>query len=175
MEHPALPRAAHRASALLVCVFASSALADPLDRRDTTTFLNAGLLLSQSVRPSGGMFAYGVEASVHHFLDEDYDSGIGLFAQWQGTNADHSRSCGGVQGTHKFLGLELGVAYENANQDFASTTSLHVAPFISAAGFATLAVRVGIPLSRPSGSLPGHGMDLGLVVALKYPLPLNGF
>jgi hypothetical protein len=161
--------------ALLAGLFASSALADPLDVPVATTFLNAGLLLSQSVRPSGGMFAYGVEVSVHHFLDEDYNAGVGLFGQWQGTNADHSRYCGGVQGTYKFLGLELGAAYENPSQDFAGTTSLHVAPFISAAGFATLAVRVGIPLSRPSGPMPGHGMDLGLVVSLKYPLPLNGY
>jgi hypothetical protein len=171
MKHPASPRAV----ALLALLLASTATADIGDLPRYSTFINVGPLLSMSTRPAGGTFAYGVEASLHHFLDKDFHTGIGLFAQFQGTNADHSRYCAGIQGTYEFGGLELGLTYENPSDDFAGTTSLHLAPFISAAGFATLAVRVGIPLSAASGPRPGHGMDLGLVLSLKFPLPLGGY
>jgi len=158
---------------LLALLVASTASADSSDdMASPTTYFNAGLLLSVTGRPSGGMFAYGVEASLHHFFNEDYTSGVGLFGQFQGTNADHSRYCGGLQATYEFVGMELGLTYENASRDFARTTSLHVAPFVSAAGFVTLGLRVGIPLSGSDGPRPGYGRDIGVVLALKYPLAL---
>lgn len=168
MRHPA------RLLALPAFLSASTALADPGLPR-STTLLNAGLLLSQSARPDGAMTAYGLEVSLHDFHDKDYTTGLGLFAQFQGTSWEHLRFAGGVQGTYQFVGVELGAAYETGNRDFAGTASLHVAPFVSALGFVTLALRIGIPLSGPDGHRPGYGTDIGGVLSLKFPWPLGGY
>lgn len=167
MRHPAL------LLALLAFLSASRARADIWDMPSTTTYLNMGPLLSASKRPSQDMFGFGLEASVHHFLDDDYQTGAGLFGQWQETSADHHRFAGGVQLSYLVFGVELGVAHETSNSRFASTTSLHVAPFLSAAGVATLSVRVGIPLTGSDGFKPSYGTDIGLVLAVKYPLALD--
>ena len=145
------------------------------DMPNATTYLNVGPLLSVSGRSSGAMLGYGVEASLHHFLDKDYQSGLGVFGQWQRTNRDHSRYGGGVQFSYLVFGVELGVAHDTASRDFDSSTSLHLAPFVSAAGFATLSLRTGIPLSGSSGPKPTHGMEFGLVLSVKYPLGLDGY
>lgn len=168
MTPPALPRAV----ALLALLLASTALADP-GLPKSTTWLGAGILLSASQRPSGGMTGFGVEASLHLFRDSEFTSGFGVFGQWQATSEENNRICGGFQGTYQFFGVELGVAHETGNRDFAGTTSLHVAPFVSAAGVAALGLRLGIPIAHSDGPKPGYGVDVGVVFSLKFPLGLG--
>jgi hypothetical protein len=141
-------------------------------------FLVGGFLGSGSVRPSGLQAAAGFEASIHSFLTDYW--GLGGFFQLQGVLGanKHTRGCLGAQTTLGPLGLELGVVGENGTALAAETWGLHVAPFISL-GVVTASLRLGIPLRteralRPNGEqLPGHGFDLGLVLALKWPQKLN--
>jgi hypothetical protein len=36
-----------------------------------------------------------------------------------------------------------------------------------------MGVRFGFPISQSAGTKPGHGRDVGFVMALKYPLALE--
>lgn len=165
---------ARRLLFLLPFFFASSAVAEPLAfAPNTDTYFNIGPLLSLTGRPNGAMTAVGAEASVHHFVGHDFAMGFGLFGQFQVTTQQHTRLCAGVQGSLRFAGLELGIATENESQRFASTTSFHVAPFLSM-GFATASLRVDIPIPGPEERKPGYGSDIGLVLALKLPLGFEG-
>jgi hypothetical protein len=135
-------------------------------------YFNIGPLLSATGRPSGTTYGLGGEMSLHYFPPQSKGQGAGVFAQLQATNQEHLRLAGGVQFNFLAFGLELGLAYEDANDDFASTTSLHLAPFISG-GVVTLGLRLGIPLSS-NEPLPNHGSDIGVTLTVKLPVALGG-
>ncbi len=134
-------------------------------------FLNFGPLFSVTGRPSGTTYGLGGEVSLHYYPKGSEIFGVGLFTQLQATNQEHVRLAGGFQFTALVFGLEAGLAHEGANENYASTTSLHLAPFISG-GYVSLGLRLGIPLSS-SEPVPNYGSDIGLTVTLKYPLPLG--
>jgi hypothetical protein len=137
-------------------------------------YLSAGLLLSGSKRPEGLVPGLGAEVSVHRFLEANPHWGLGLLGQWQWMGFDSHRFAGGLQGTYRAFGLELGVAHQTASEARAATTGLHVAPFFTYAGMLTVSVRVGLPLHHDAASgRPGHGYDVGLGLAVKLPLLLH--
>jgi hypothetical protein len=155
----------------VVLLLAPAALAGDLDGPDRgATFLGAGLLLSASKRSEEVMPAMGAELSVHHYIDNG--TGIGLFGQWQSMEFEHNRFAGGFQLSHSIAGLELGMARETARDGRAATTMLHLAPYASV-GIAALALRFGIPIQKSGRELLRHGYDVGLVLAIKAPVPLT--
>ena len=130
-------------------------------------YLSGGLLLN-----GGTSLGLGAELSLHYFLlGEQPLSGVGLFGQWQAINGEHRRVCLGAQGTFVYVGAELGVAQESGGIRGARTTSVHVAPFI-ALGLVVAGVRVGVPVATRPGDRPGYGVDVGLTLALKLPVPV---
>jgi hypothetical protein len=151
-------------------LFAPTALAERLGPDGDSTFLNAGLLLSATSRPAGFEPGMGVEVSLHRFFDKSV--GAGFFGQWQTMELKHHRICGGLQASFSVAGLELGATHETASDERAATTSLHVAPFVSV-GVLMMGVRFGFPIAQSEGNKPGHGSDVGFVMAIKYPLDLD--
>ncbi|KFE71808.1 hypothetical protein [Hyalangium minutum] len=162
---------------ILVLLSAPAAQASDFGPQAGATYVNPGLLLSGSYRHSGkGAFGLGAELSLHHFTNNDF-GGFGVFAQWQAMNFQYDRFCGGLQATDTLetfpIGMELGVAYETEGGGEAATTSLHFAPFASV-GAATATLRFGIPIAGGTEELPRHGFDVGLTLAIKIPLRLDG-
>lgn len=99
--------------------------------------------------------------------------GGGVCAQWQRLTPGHERICLGGQVFYNFFGFEMGLARETATQRYGRTTSLHVAPFLSA-GIVSVGLRAGIPLVHEVGSGKElRGVDLGLVLTAKLFLPLR--
>ncbi len=141
-------------------------------------FTVVGFIGSGSVRPSGLQAAAGAEVSFHYFLTDIW--GLGGFAQYQRVlgATRHNRVTLGLQTTLGPVGLELGTVSESGTALAAETWGLHLAPFFSL-GFVTASLRLDLPFRteralRPNGELlPGHGFDLGLTLALKWPQQLN--
>jgi hypothetical protein len=163
-----------RSSPLLlvgVLLHAPLALAEGFPERGML-FLNVGGLFSETSRPEGSVPSLGAEVSLHGFVDKKV--GFGVFGQWQRVKSEqsHTRFCAGPQVTYKFVGLELGAAYEKPEGLHAATASLHLAPFVSY-GVLTASLRVDVPLWHAAGDTPSHGYDVGGVLAVKLPLPLN--
>jgi len=161
--------------AVLLCSPAALASTIPLtiDIPRGALFISGGPLVSVTGRPWGTAVGTGAEFSVHGFTRTKEPLGFGVFGQWQSVNGDHDRFCGGAQATHGVLGMELGMAHEFASDDAMATTSLHLAPFVSL-GMMTASLRVGIPVSWAEGDRRHHGADVGLVLAFKLPLRVNG-
>jgi len=132
--------------------------------------VSPGVLFSVSRRPSRTSTGLGAEVSVWTYPDSEGRSGGG-FIQWQSMEFDHHRFCAGIQGSYQIVGVEFGATYETPDVDHASTISFHAAPYLSIA-FASVALRVGLPLKRGNDALPSHGYDVGLVFGLKYPIGL---
>ncbi len=155
-----------------VLIHAPLALASDFPERGML-FLNVGGLFSETSRPEGSVPALGAEVSLHGFVDKQV--GFGVFGQWQRVLSEqsHTRFCAGPQVTYKFVGLELGAAYEKPEGLHAATASLHLAPFVSYGGVLTASLRMDVPLWHKAGDTPGHGYDVGGVLAVKIPLPLN--
>jgi len=134
-------------------------------------FLSTGLLVSASKRPGEVTPGIGAELSIHGYPSKGL--GVGVFGQWQSMELEHHRFASGMQFSYSLAGFELGAAHERGTGERAATTLLHVAPYASI-GVATLALRFGIPLHTADNGLPGYGYDVGLTLALKVPLPLQG-
>lgn len=133
-------------------------------------FFSVGLLSSASKRPNKVMPGLGAELTLHGYIADGF--GVGAFGQWQSMELNHNRFAGGMQFSYSLAGLELGVASEKGRVVRSTTTLLHVAPYFSI-GVASLALRFGIPVGKSSSFIPGYGYDVGLVLGLKAPLPLN--
>ena len=175
---PHMPRSSRAplAALLLALLSAPSAMADSFGPKAGDDYINPGLLLGGSYRPSGPVFGLGAELSYHHFTDNN-SHGVGGFIQWQAMNFQYHRFCGGMQATGDIdtlpVGAELGLTYETAGGDEAATTSLLFAPFVSL-GAATASLRFSIPIAGGSDEVPHHGFDVGLSLALKIPQKLPG-
>ncbi|WP_338263284.1 hypothetical protein [Corallococcus caeni] len=138
-------------------------------------WFTVGPLVSVSRRQEETAWGMGVESTLnlamHNNLLGSFRSGaVGIFGQGQWMEGDHSRLCGGVQGTFLIFGLETGVAYETATAARRATTSLHLAPFLGFV-YGSVGVRFSVPLENArdlSGRLP-YGREVGLTLTLKKP------
>lgn len=188
---------APRVFAAVLAVFAllllsPEAHADPFaDHPQSHTFLSLGAIgdvggrFAGALPGTGVVTAGGAELSVSHWsrkVGEMLDSSryaFGFFGQVEATNPDgHLRFAGGVQGSvlgASFVGLgtEVGVATEDGRGNYATTLSLHVAPYASL-GLLYLALRGEIPLAAMTEGGSPYGVGLALVLGIKAPIPVDG-
>ena len=141
---------------------------------EVTGTLNPGLLLSFT---GGREFQAGVggELSFMHFPNGDATTwGYGIFAQAESRDLDHARFAGGFQ-TGTFIGFELGLAYQMANDDWGATLGIHNAVFGSI-GFLSVGLMGTIPIYQVDGGSQNGawGWDLGCELKVNIPIPLYG-
>ena len=70
------------------------------------------------------------------------------------------------------FGAEVGAYLEEGTSNRAMTVGIHASPFVSL-GFFSAALRLAVPIGTLNSGQP-YGIDLGLVCALKVPIPLDG-
>jgi len=114
----------------------------------------------------------GFELSYVRYPVEAFGFGLGAFAQAQSVGLSHGRWALGPQFNFMMFGAELGAFVEEGQGARATTIGLHASPFVSM-GFFSAALRIGVPVSALSEGTP-YGLDLGLVCAIKAPIPLDG-
>jgi hypothetical protein len=93
---------------------------------------------------------------------------LGGFLQAEDRNFDHLAFSLGGQVTAAVMGVELGMTQETGNAQYAPTTCLRVAPYVTV-GLVALSFRVDSPLAR-EGSRPARAAEGALVLAIKWPL-----
>jgi hypothetical protein len=149
-----------------VILWSAGARADLLNRTDgATVFMPVGILGSISNRGSG----LGVELTLDMQLRKP-GWGWGLLAQYEHFSDGANRLTGGGQLLLYFMGFELGIA---RHDEFgAADTALHLAPFVSAYGCLSAALRLDVPVFH-SGP-PPPTLEVGLTVTIKFPIPING-
>lgn len=116
--------------------------------------------------------ALGFELSYVRYPVEAFGFGLGAFAQAQSVGFTHGRWAFGPQINFMMFGAELGAYLEEGYGNRATTIGLHASPFVSI-GFFSAALRIGVPVSAFSEGTP-YGLDLGLICAIKAPIPLDG-
>jgi hypothetical protein len=183
-------------SALAIFASASVSNADPLvsetGRRTSTAATKPAVIIPTestkqqaknfvSVGPLFGFTGHldtpvsgilGFEISYVRYPTTAFNFGIGGFAQAQTVGFDHGRFAFGPQFNFMMFGTELGAYLEESVGERATTVGLHASPFVSL-GFFSAALRIGIPLGTVSEGKP-YDIDLGLVCAIKMPIPLDG-
>jgi len=153
---------------------------DPVTGLDATAskkplgvlYLNPGPIVSLvgGRQPTVGV---GAEVSAMYFPRATWQSpGVGGFAQAQLYDGKYGRFAIGGQAALASVGVELGLAYRQGDNDFVSTMSVHGAIFISA-GFLAIAVRDTLPLNGFGDHL-GFGSETAFTFALKLPIVLSG-
>jgi len=120
--------------------------------------------------PVTGML--GVELSYVRYPASAFRFGIGGFAQAQTVGFAHGRFAFGPQFNFMMFGAEIGAFLEEGIDKRATTVGLHASPFVSL-GFFSAALRIAVPIGTLTEGQP-HGIDLGLVGAIKLPIPLDG-
>jgi hypothetical protein len=136
-------------------------------------FISPGLAVGFSAHiedPVQGIL--GGELDYTYYPWDPLTVGFGGFAQVQTMGIDHIRVGFGPQFNLTVFGTELGVYIEDEDEDSSTTMGLQVAPFVSI-GFMSLAFRLGVPFYR-AGAAPAHAVDMGLLITLKWPIPLGG-
>ncbi|MDC3987733.1 hypothetical protein [Polyangium jinanense] len=116
--------------------------------------------------------ALGFELSYVRYPVEAFGFGLGAFAQAQSVGFTHGRWAFGPQINFMMFGAEIGAYLEEGYGNRATTIGLHASPFVSI-GFFSAALRIGVPVSAFSEGTP-YGLDLGLICAIKAPIPLDG-
>ncbi|MDI1450477.1 hypothetical protein [Polyangium sp. 6x1] len=116
--------------------------------------------------------ALGFELSYVRYPVEAFAFGLGAFAQAQSVGFTHGRWAFGPQINFMMFGAEIGAYLEEGYGKRATTIGLHASPFVSI-GFFSAALRIGVPVSAFSEGTP-YGLDLGLICAIKAPIPLDG-
>ncbi len=114
----------------------------------------------------------GVEISYVRFPYSAFRFGMGGFAQAQTVGFDHARYAFGPQFNFMMFGAEVGAFIEEGNAARAMTVGVHASPFVSL-GFFSAALRLAVPIGTLSEGTP-YGIDVGLVCAIKLPIPLDG-
>lgn len=114
----------------------------------------------------------GVELSYVRYPYSAFRFGMGGFAQAQTVGFDHARYAFGPQFNFMMFGAELGAFIEEGNASRAMTVGVHASPFVSL-GFFSAALRLAVPVGTLSAGTP-YGIDVGLVCAIKIPIPLDG-
>lgn len=114
----------------------------------------------------------GFELSYVRYPYAAFGFGIGGFAQAQTVGFQHARYAFGPQFNFMMFGAEIGAFLEEGNANRAMTVGLHASPFVSI-GFFSAALRLAVPLGTLTEGQP-YGIDVGLVCAIKMPIPLDG-
>jgi hypothetical protein len=68
--------------------------------------------------------------------------------------------------------VEVGPYLEEGSGKRATSVGVHASPFVSL-GFFSAALRIAVPLGTLTPGDP-YGIDVGLVCAIKMPIPLDG-
>jgi len=165
-RYPIYPSTIGICALVSLTLWSSGARADLHNKSDTATvFAPVGFLGSASNRAAG----IGAELTLDTNLRVP-GWGVGLLAQYERLSDRTNRLTGGGQLLFYFMGVELGIAHCNALS--ASDTALHLAPFVSAYGVLSAALRFDLPMFH-SGPAPPT-VEVGLAVTLKFPIPING-
>jgi hypothetical protein len=115
----------------------------------------------------------GGELSAMYYPRATWQSpGLGGFAQAQVYDGKYGRFALGGQACLASVGVELGLAYRQGDDSFASTFSVHGAIFLSA-GFLVMSLRDTLPLNGFGDHL-GFGSETAFTFALKVPLIFVG-
>jgi len=141
--------------------------------RQAKNFVGLGPLFGITGHVDGTIYgALGFELSYVRYPVEAFGFGLGAFAQAQSVGFTHGRWAFGPQINFMMFGAELGAYLEEGYGTRATTIGLHASPFVSI-GFFSAALRIGVPVSAFSEGTP-YGLDLGLICAIKAPIPLDG-
>ncbi len=141
--------------------------------RQAKNFVGIGPLFGLTGHVDGAPTgALGFELSYVRYPVESFAFGLGAFAQAQSVGFTHGRWAVGPQINFMMFGAEIGAFLEEGYGKRATTLGLHASPFVSI-GFFSAALRIGIPVSAFSEGTP-YGLDLGLICAIKAPIPLDG-
>ncbi|MDI1433406.1 hypothetical protein [Polyangium sorediatum] len=141
--------------------------------RQAKNFVGLGPLFGITGHTDGTISgALGFELSYVRYPVEAFAFGLGAFAQAQSVGFTHGRWAFGPQINFMMFGAELGAYLEEGYGNRATTIGLHASPFVSI-GFFSAAFRIGVPVSAFSEGTP-YGLDLGLICAIKAPIPLDG-
>ncbi len=114
----------------------------------------------------------GLELSYVRYPYAAFGFGMGGFVQGQTVGFDHARFALGPQFNFMMFGAEVGAFLEEGSGTRAMTVGVHASPFVSI-GFCSIALRIAVPLGTLTPGDP-YGIDLGLVAAIKLPIPLDG-
>ncbi|HRI67788.1 MAG TPA: hypothetical protein PK156_26305 [Polyangium sp.] len=116
--------------------------------------------------------ALGLELSYVRYPYAAFGFGMGGFVQAQTVGLNHARYAFGPQFNFMMFGAEVGAYVEEGTGARAMTVGVHASPFVSL-GFFSAALRLAVPIGTLNAGQP-YGIDLGLVCALKVPIPLDG-
>ena len=131
------------------------------------------VLLGPLATPTAGHVpatGWGAELSTMYYEHQYSAVGFGAFAQAQsyvGSASTHGRYAAGIQAGY-LLGGTLGLAYRSAADTYAGTTGVQFGPYASL-GLISIGTRFVIPVSHGAGE--SYGFEMGLEIALKFPLP----
>lgn len=114
----------------------------------------------------------GVELSYVRYPYAAFGFGMGAFAQAQTVGFTHARYAFGPQFNFMMFGAEVGAFLEEGKGHQAMTVGVHASPFVSL-GFFSAALRLAVPIGTLTAGQP-YGIDVGLVCAIKVPIPLDG-
>jgi hypothetical protein len=114
----------------------------------------------------------GLELSYVRYPYAAFGFGMGGFVQGQTVGFDHARFAFGPQFNFTMFGVEVGAYLEEGSGKRATTVGVHASPFVSL-GFLSAALRIAVPLGTLTEGDP-YGIDVGLVCAVKIPIPLDG-
>lgn len=114
----------------------------------------------------------GAELSYVRYPGAAFRFGIGGFAQAQTVGFTHARFAFGPQFNFMMFGAEVGAYLEEGAGKYATTVGVHASPFVSL-GFFSAAFRLAVPLGTLTEG-DSYDIDLGLVCAIKMPIPLDG-
>jgi hypothetical protein len=114
----------------------------------------------------------GVELSYVRYPYAAFGFGVGGFAQAQTVGFNHARYAFGPQFNFMMFGAEVGAFLEEGSGNRAMTVGVHASPFVSL-GFFSAALRIAVPIGTLTAGDP-YGIDVGLVCAIKLPVPLDG-
>jgi hypothetical protein len=168
-----------RLAAVLACACvlvapAAASAEQTSGQRQAKNFVGLGPLFGLTghvdMQPLFGVL--GFEISYTRYPVEAFGFGLGAFAQVQSVGFSHARWAIGPQINFMMFGAELGAFIEEGAYGRATTIGLHASPFVSI-GFFSAAFRIGVPVNALSEGTP-YGLDIGLVCAIKAPIPLDG-
>ena len=141
------------------------------DPRDPI-YLPFGLLVSW---PFERVLGVGGEVSLDIYHRRSWHWGLVAQAEYEiAPGANRGRFALGPQVGIPFLGIETAAAVRTATPEHAASLAPHLAPYISALGFVSVALRfTGPGLALDDSGRDAWPWELGLAFTLKWPLSLQ--